>query len=296
MTNGSLPIAVVGGSGLYELDLLESAEELRIDTPFGAPSDALVRGTMAGREVVFLSRHGRGHVHTPSEVPYAANIWALKSLGVREVVSVSAVGSLREDYIPGQLVVPDQIFDRTRGTRRSTFFGDGVVAHVSFADPYCPRLRAELLDAAAEAGSPAHPAGTYVCMEGPQFSTRAESHLYREWGMDIIGMTGLPEAKLAREAELCYATLALVTDYDCWREDETAVDALTVAEVMANNVATARLVLEAALAPDPGKPRETTCTCADALANAVITDPAAITPQARERLCLLLDGGAGAAG
>jgi 5'-methylthioadenosine phosphorylase len=276
-------IGIIGGSGLYRLDALEDVQRIALPNPYGVPSDDLLVGTLAGRRVAFLARHGRGHRLPPSEIPVAANIYALKSLGVREVISISAVGSLREDFAPGDLVVPDQVVDRTRGHRTTSFFGDGVVAHVSLAEPYCSRLRPLAAKAARQATqAQVHDAGTYCCMEGPQFSTRAESNLYRSWGLDIIGMTAIPEVKLAREAELCYVGLALVTDYDCWRTDigEAAVTAGLVAEVMARNIAAAKDTLVRfieTLEPDP------VCSCQEALSDAIITEPSVVPAETRVR-------------
>lgn len=283
-----IDIGVIGGSGLYDLDQLRETEEIRCPTPYGDPSDVLMTGTLAGRRVAFLPRHGRGHRIPPSAIPVQANIYALKSLGVREVVSVSAVGSLREDFAPGDLVVPDQIVDRTHGFRAASFFGEGLVVHAPFADPYCRRLRAELTRTARQASDvTVHDGGTYCCMEGPQFSTRAESNLHRSWGMDLIGMTAVPEAKLAREAELCYVGLALVTDYDCWRSDAAeSVDASTVVDAMARSAGAAQRTLVAfigALADDPD------CACRQILSHSIITDRAAIPSAVRDRYELLVD-------
>ncbi len=249
-------IGVIGGSGLYEIDGLVDLREEIIETPFGKPSDALIIGRLQGAtsadgrpvELAFLPRHGRGHVHNPSEVPYRANIWALKSIGVDWIVSISAVGSLREEIVPGHMVIIDQFIDRTKGTRPSTFFEGGIVGHVGFADPVCGTLRTMLVEASREAGAVVHDGGTYVCMEGPQFSTRAESHLYRSWGAKVIGMTNLTEAKLAREAEISYATVAMSTDYDCWYEGHDDVTVEAVIAVIHANVATARGII-AAVAP-----------------------------------------------
>ena len=280
---GGAPVrlGVIGGSGLYALAGLEQAREVRCETPWGAPSDALLVGTLAGRPAAFLARHGRGHRLIPSEINFRANIFALKTLGVERILSASAVGSLREDVHPRDVVVPDQFLDRTRG-RPSTFFGGGVAAHVGFADPVCPELRALLGRAAREAGATVHDGGTYVCMEGPAFSTRAESRLYRSWGADVIGMTNLQEAKLAREAEICYATLALVTDYDCWHEEEEDV---TVEALLANLQANAQLAAAALRACAVALPdRREACTCGDALAMAIITSREAIPAETRERL------------
>ena len=271
-------LGVIGGSGLYELPGLEAVERLRVSTPFGDPSDEIVVGRLAGARLLFLPRHGRGHRLLPSELPFRANVWALKSLGADCLLAVSAVGSLREEIVPGHVVVPDQIIDRTRGRQdESTFFGRGIVAHVQFADPFCPRLSRALLDAADAAGATVHAGGTYVCMEGPAFSTRAESHLYRSWGAHVIGMTNLQEAKLAREAELCFATLALATDYDCWHEAHDDVQIEDILRVIAANVELARRTV-AALAPRLPAPAE--CACGRALEHAIITDrtmiPAAV--------------------
>lgn len=278
-------IGIIGGSGLYALEELEDVRELRVGTPFGDPSDALVLGTLAGRSVAFLPRHGATHRLPPTRIPARANIYALKHLGVRQVISVSAVGSLREELAPGDLVTPDQIVDRTRGERPSTFFDEGVAVHVSLADPYCDRLRGLLTDAARRATTATvHDGATYCCMEGPQFSSRAESSLYRSWGMDIIGMTALPEAKLAREAELCYAGLTLVTDYDCWHVADVSAD--TVAEVMARNGAAAQATLvELAGALDT----DAECACRRALTDAIITPPDAIPSVVRDTHSLFLD-------
>ncbi len=229
-------VGVIGGSGLYDIEGLTSARSIRVRTPFGAPSDAITVGSLEGIRVAFLSRHGRGHVLNPSEINYRANIFALKSLGVSHVISVSAVGSMKESIQPGDVAVPDQFIDLTK-RRVSTFFDDGIVAHVAFGEPICAELRQALLTAGENVGANLHRGGTYLCMEGPQFSTKAESRLYRQWGVDVIGMTNMPEAKLAREAELCYATLALVTDYDCWHETEEAVTVEAVLGTLHRNVA-----------------------------------------------------------
>ncbi|MEL7032775.1 MAG: S-methyl-5'-thioadenosine phosphorylase [Pseudomonadota bacterium] len=232
-------IGVIGGSGLYAIDGLENMQDVQVETPWGAPSDALVKGQLGNVELVFLPRHGKGHRLTPTTVPYRANIDALKRLGCTDVLSISACGSLQEQYAPGDFVMVDQFIDRTFA-REKTFFGPGMVAHVSVADPICSRLSQLAGDAAQAAGAKTHRGGTYLAMEGPQFSSRAESHLYRQWGCDVIGMTNMPEAKLAREAELPYATIAMVTDYDCWREDEAHVEVTNVLEVMAANTAKAK--------------------------------------------------------
>ena len=244
-------IAFIGGSGLYDIDGLTDAEQVIIDTPFGQPSDAVTVGTLEGRRVAFLARHGKGHRHLPSEIPFRANIYALKLLGVKRIISVSAVGSLQEGIAPLDMVVPDQIIDRTRG-RVSTFFGDGVAAHVGFADPFCPELRRALVETARNRPVTVHDGGVYVVMEGPQFSTRAESNLYRSWEASIIGMTALPEAKLAREAEICYATLALVTDYDVWHQSEAEVSVDLVVANLMKNVETTQSLLPDLSARVPG--------------------------------------------
>jgi 5'-methylthioadenosine phosphorylase len=261
---------------------LTGAEERRLATPFGDPSDAYVLGDLGGRRVAFLPRHGRGHRLLPTELNFRANIFGFKLLGVDQILSVSAVGSMKLAYQPTDVVVPDQFFDRTRH-RPDTFFGDGLVAHVSLADPVCPALAAALGDAAEEAGATVHRGGTYLCMEGPPFSTRAESTVYRQWGVDVIGMTNLQEAKLAREAEICYATLAMVTDYDCWHESEEAVSVEAVMAVLRRNAAMGQEVIRraAALAPAPAA---RTCGCGEALRYALLTDPAAVPAATLDRL------------
>jgi len=275
-------LGVIGGSGLYELPGLEAVERLVVSTPFGDPSDELVRGRLGETRLVFLPRHGRGHRLLPSELPYRANLWALKSLGAECVVAVSAVGSLREEIVPGHVVVPDQFIDRTRArTAESTFFGRGVVAHVQFADPLCPVLSKALAAAARAAGATVHEGGTYVCMEGPAFSTRAESMLYRSWGAQVIGMTNLQEAKLAREAELCFATMALATDYDCWHPHHDDVQIDEILGVIAANVGLARRAV-AHLAP--ALPPRAGCPCPTALAHAIITDRARIPAEVKRDL------------
>ena len=277
-------IGIIGGSGLYEMEGLTEVRELEVETPFGAPSDSIVSGRLGDSRLLFLPRHGRGHRLLPSELPFRANIWALKSLGAERVIAVSAVGSLREEIRPGDLVVPDQFIDRTF-RRAGTFFGDGIVAHVAFGDPVCKDLSAALLASARRLGATVHAGGTYVCMEGPQFSTRAESELYRSWGAAIIGMTNLQEAKLAREAELCFATLALATDYDCWKQDAHDVEIADVLAVLAANVALAKRVVHdvvPALAPDPG------CGCGRALEHAIITDRARIPARVKHDLAPII--------
>ena len=273
-------LGVIGGSGLYAIEGLTAGEEVRVDTPFGAPSDAVVRGRLGDTTLLFLPRHGRGHRVAPHEINYRANVCALKRLGATHLVSLSAVGSMREAIAPGDFVVVDQLIDLTK-RRPSTFFEDGIVGHVSVADPVCEHLSAELSAAAKRAGARVHTGGTYVCIEGPQFSTRAESLLYRSWGVSVIGMTALPEAKLAREAALPYALLALATDYDCWHESEEDVTVEGVLAVMSRNVVGARrTVAELARAlPDPAASK-----AASALASAVMTAPDAVSPAARARL------------
>jgi 5'-methylthioadenosine phosphorylase len=279
-------IGIIGGSGLYNMAGLTNVREERVTTPFGDPSETLVLGELEGRKVAFLARHGRGHRLLPSELPFRANIYALKSLGVQQILSISAVGSLKEEHKPTDFVIPDQFIDRTFA-RNATFFGDGIVGHVAFGDPICANV-AKAFDAGCkEIGVVGKLGGTYVCMEGPQFSTRAESNLYRSWGADVIGMTNLQEAKLAREAEICYATLAMVTDYDCWH---TGHDDVTVEQVIAvahENAGNAQRVLKAAIRALPQGER--TCACASALKYAVMTDKAAIPPETRKKLALLLE-------
>ena len=277
-------IGILGGSGLYQMEGLEQIREIRLTTPFGRPSDKIVLGKIEGQGVAFLARHGRGHRIPPTAINYRANIYALKSLGVRRVFSVSAVGSMKESINPGHLVLPDQFIDRTT-QRMGTFFDQGVVAHVAFSDPICPMLSGVLAKASQEEGATVHRTGTYVCIEGPQFSTRAESKLYRQWGVDVIGMTNIPEAKLAREAELCYATIALVTDYDCWHETEEAVSVGAILSIMKRNVEVAQRVLRKSL---DLVHRLASCPCQSALDHAVITAQEVITPALRKRFQLLL--------
>ncbi len=277
-------IGVIGGSGLYEMQGLTDVQEMRINTPFGEPSDAIAVGSLEGVRVAFLPRHGRGHFISPSELPARANTYALKSLGVQRIIAVSACGSMKEEIAPLHIVLPDQLFDRTKG-RPSTFFGHGIVVHISFASPYCPELTEVLYKAALGVGAKAHKGGTMLVMEGPQFSTKAESRIYRSWGVDVIGMTALPEAKLAREAEMCYATLALVTDYDVWHESEEEVTVEIVVQNLIQNAETAKSIIRTAVTSLGGPP---TCTCSSALENAIITDPSKIPQEAKDRLNLLL--------
>jgi len=277
-------IGIIGGSGLYEMTELTDREERRVDTPFGEPSGPYHLGTLRGRRVAFLARHGAGHRHLPSELNFRANIFGFKVLGVRWILSASAVGSLREEIKPLDIVLPDQFIDRTRG-RISTFFGDGLAAHVGFARPLCPALSALVHEAGHAVGATVHRGGTYVCMEGPQFSTLAESNLYRSWGAHVIGMTNLQEAKLAREAEICYATLALVTDYDCWHEGH---DEVTVEMIVANLAQNARTAQQM-IADTVGRlPIGRTCECATALATAIITRPDTIPEHVKRRLAPLV--------
>ncbi|HXW05043.1 MAG TPA: S-methyl-5'-thioadenosine phosphorylase [Vicinamibacterales bacterium] len=273
-------VGIIGGSGLYEMSELTDREERAVATPFGDPSAPFVVGTLRGRRVAFLARHGVGHRLLPSELNFRANIYALKTLGVEYILSASAVGSLKEEYRPLDLVIPDQFLDRTRG-RVSTFFGRGLVAHVGFAHPFCPTLSDLAFQAGQAAGATVHRGGTYVCMEGPQFSTLAESRLYRSWGMDIIGMTNLQEAKLAREAEICYTTIALVTDYDCWHPEHEHVTVDMIVANLVQNAKTAQQVIAAAVEQ---LPFERACGCADALKYAIITRPEAVPPAVREEL------------
>ena len=277
-------IGVIGGSGLYAMTGLENVQEVQIETPFGAPSDAYITGTLQGRDMVFLPRHGRGHRIAPSALNFRANIYGLKQLGVEWVLSVSAVGSMREDIHPGDLVLPDQFFDRTR-SRISTFFDRDVVVHVAFADPVCSVLARAAHEAAVQSSATVHFGGTYLCIEGPQFSTRAESNIYRQWGVDVIGMTNLPEARLAREAELCYATLALATDYDCWHESASDVDIEAILALIHRNVELAQEVIERMT---PQVPHTRSCPCSTALQQAIITSPEFIPDAAKERLGLLI--------
>lgn len=273
-------IGIIGGSGLYQIEGLEGAEKKALSTPFGEPSEHYVVGTIAGRGVAFLARHGGGHRFSPSDINYRANIFGFKILGVEAIISVSAVGSMREERKPGDFVIPDQFFDRTKG-RPVTFFSDGIVAHVAFADPLCPVLSETLYTTGEEMGFSIYKGGTYLCIEGPQFSTRAESLIYRQWGVDIIGMTNLTEAKLAREAEICYSTLAMVTDYDCWHQTEESVSAELVMEIMQQNTLRAKQLIARAI---PRTPTARTCQCAEALKYAIVTDKELIPPETREKL------------
>jgi 5'-methylthioadenosine phosphorylase len=277
-------IGIIGGSGLYNMPGITDIQEAPQETPFGAPSDAFVLGTLEGKKVAFLARHGRGHRLLPSELNFRANIYGFKQLGVDRILSVSAVGSLKEEHKPLEFVIPDQFVDRTRH-RVDTFFGSGVVAHVAFADPVCPQLSETVTAACQRAGVVAKRGGTYLCMEGPQFSTKAESNLYRSWGMDVIGMTNLQEAKLAREAEICYVTVAMVTDYDCWHPHHDSVTVDQIVAVLVKNAENACNVVREAVAAIP---KERTCKCDSALARAIITDRSKIPQAVKDRLKLIL--------
>jgi 5'-methylthioadenosine phosphorylase len=281
-------IGVIGGSGLYRMEGMTDVEEVAVETSFGDPSDVITVGKVEGVSMAFLPRHGRGHRLSPTEIPVRANIWALKSLGVEWVISVSAVGSLREHIAPRDLIIPDQLFDRTK-SRVNSFFEGGIVVHVTFADPFCSTLSKLLLEAAHELGDvKVHEAGTYVCMEGPLFSTRAESNVYRSWGMDLIGMTALPEAKLAREAELCYATIACATDYDSWHESEESVTVEMVIGNLSANVANAQRILRSVAKKIPADRSANTCECPSALATAILTDRSKIPGEIKEKYRLLV--------
>jgi len=284
MTQGHI-VGVLGGSGLYEMDGLEDVAEVALETPFGTPSDAFITGRLGETRMVFLPRHGRGHLVSPTEINYRANLWGMKKLGVSRIISISAVGSMREDIAPGDFVLVDQFFDRTRH-RVDTFFNAGVVAHVMFADPVCEEVRQHLLAASRSIGVTTHDGGTYINMEGPQFSTRAESSIYRSWGVDVIGMTNLQEARLAREAEIGYATVAMATDYDCWHDGHDDVTVEAVIAIMHENVDRARSLIRAAA---PAVSAMGACSCDSALEFAIMTDRAQISAEARDRLGLLID-------
>jgi 5'-methylthioadenosine phosphorylase len=273
-----ISIGVIGGSGLYEMEGLTQIKSRRIATPFGKPSDDFLIGTLHGRRVAFLPRHGRGHRVLPTDINYRANIYGMKKLGVERIISVSAVGSMREEIRPGDIVVPDQFYDLTKH-RRSTFFGNGVVAHAGMADPVCADLCRVLIEAGIQVGAKVHRNGAYICMEGPQFSTRAESLTYRQWNVDVIGMTNATEAKLAREAEICYSTIALATDYDCWHHSEEAVTVEAVLEVMKHNVETSKAMIREAVRRLPA---ERTCSCGEALRNTIMT-PEKLIPAKTKR-------------
>jgi len=277
-------IGILGGSGLYHMPGFEAHEDALVTTPWGAPSDPYVVGRLAGKDVAFLARHGKGHRISPSELNYRANIYGFKKLGVERIISLSAVGSLKAEHKPLDFVIPDQFFDRTRG-RASTFFGEGLVAHISFADPVCPHLSSVVAAACEQAGVTTKRGGTYLCMEGPAFSTKAESHVYRSWGMDVIGMTNLQEAKLAREAEICYVTVAMVTDYDCWHEEHGAV---TVSDIIANLTKNAENACKVVANAVAAMPETRECKCDSALAHALLTDPKAVPEVTRKKLELLV--------
>src|ERR1043166_7180110 len=279
-------IGIIGGSGLYQMPELKDVEEVSLETPFGPPSDSFIVGTLEGERVAFLPRHGRGHRLLPTELPFRANIYAMKLLGVERILSASAVGSLQERYAPLDMVIPEQFFDRTRArARESTFFGEGIVAHITFARPVCSDLGDVLEESCRDAGVNAHRGGTYLCMEGPAFSTVAESHVYRSWGMDVIGMTNLQEAKLAREAEICYATIALVTDYDCWHPEH---DSVTVDMIVQNLVANAKTAQQVIADAVSHLPFERTCECARALEHAIITRPEFVPEQVKRHLAPII--------
>ncbi|MGK2944581.1 MAG: S-methyl-5'-thioadenosine phosphorylase [Desulfuromonadales bacterium] len=280
-----MTIGVIGGSGLYEIEGLTDIAEVRLETPFGDPSDVYITGILENVKMAFLPRHGRGHRLLPSEVPYRANIYGMKKLGVRRIISVSAVGSMKEEIVPGHIVIPDQFFDRTHGKRASTFFGQGVTGHIQFADPVCPELSSVLCDAGQRAGATVHKGGTYLCIEGPNFSTRAESMIYRSWGIDIIGMTNIPEARLAREAEICYGTVALATDYDCWHDSHDDVTVEAILAIIKQNVAMARNIILQAVRALSTAPR---CECGESLKFAIMTDRSLIPEQTRKDLDVIL--------
>jgi 5'-methylthioadenosine phosphorylase len=280
----AITIGIIGGSGLYDMAELTDREERTVTTPFGEPSGPYMLGTLRGKRVAFLARHGAGHKLMPTELNYRANIFGMKTLGVEFILSASAVGSLQERYVPQHLVIPDQFFDRTKG-RVSTFFGNGLVAHVAFAHPVCGALGAIAYESCTKAGATVHRGGSYVCMEGPQFSTLAESKLYRSWGMDIIGMTNLQEAKLAREAEICYATIALVTDYDCWHPDHDSVTVDMIIQNLVANAKTAQAVIAEAVSR---LPYTRTCECANALQHAILTRPEAVPDRVKKDLAPII--------
>ena len=278
-------IGIIGGSGLYSMPGLSKIREVKVATPFGGPSDAYVLGVLEGRKVAFLARHARGHRFLPTELNFRANIYGFKKLGVERILSVSAVGSLKEEHKPLDFVIPDQFFDRTRH-RVDTFFGNGIVAHIAFGDPICPELAKTVHGACQKAGVTGKPGGTYVCMEGPQFSTKAESNVYRSWGMDVIGMTNLQEAKLAREAEICYVTVAMVTDYDCWHPHHDSVTVDQIVAVLIKNAENAAKVVRESVA---AMPKGRNCKCGSALAHAILTDRKKIPAATKKKLSLILD-------
>lgn len=276
-----IALAVIGGSGVYDMDALADVEEIELETPFGPPSDTIVLGTLHGKRVAFLPRHGRGHRHSPTQVPYRANIWALKALGVPRIISINACGSMKERYAPRHVVIPDQIYDHTK-QRPLTFFGQGLVAHISLADPYCEELRVLAGEAVQQAGATVHMGGTFVAIEGPRFSTKAESRIFRQWGVDVIGMTVMPEAALAREAEICYASIAHVSDYDVWHETEEAVSVEMLLETLAANAELAQNALRGLIAKLAAVERD--CGCGSALAMALITQRDLIPAETKGKL------------
>jgi 5'-methylthioadenosine phosphorylase len=275
-------IGVIGGTGLYAIEGMTDVQELNLDTPFGKPSDNLILGKLNGVGITFLPRHGRGHHILPSHLPSRANIYALKSLGVEYIIAINSCGSFKDELKPGSLLVPDQVIDRTQG-RQNTFFGDGIVAHVSMADPFCPVLNQVLYQSAQDAGADVHSGGTYIAMEGPAFSTRAESYLYKAWGADVIGMTIFPEAKLAREAEICYSSIGCITDYDCWKEECVTAD--VIIGYMKQNIAMAKKIIKMTVARIPEKRN---CACGDSLKNAIVTAPATMTLTQKKKYDLLI--------
>jgi len=280
-------IGIIGGSGLYKIGGFEGLKEVAVDTPFGKPSDKFITGTLEGKDCAFLPRHGRGHTILPSELNYRANIYAMKSLGVDAIISISAVGSLKKELKPLDMVVVDQFIDRTNQARPTTFFGDGIVAHVAFANPVCPGIAKVLYETGKEARATMHKRGTYINMEGPMFSTKAESHLYRKWGVDIIGMTNMPEARLAREAGICYATMAMVTDYDCWHEDE-GIESVTLEMILENfnkNAAKAKEIIKSAV---KAMPADRDCGCSSALEHAIVTMPEDIPAKRKKELDIII--------
>jgi len=280
-------IGIIGGSGFYHIDGMKDVKRVGVKTPFGEPSDEYVTGSLEGADVVFLARHGKGHTILPGELNYCANIWGMKKLGVDRIISVSACGSLKEELKPLDIVIPDQFIDRTNQARRMTFFGDGAVAHIGFSDPVCPDLSKALYDAGKKAGVAMHLGGTYINMEGPQFSTKAESALYRSWGVDIIGMTNMGEAKTAREAEICYATLACITDYDCWRMNEVCetVSIEMIIQNLLKNVEVSKSIVKTVL---PVLKKSRTCACASALKDAIVTKPEAMPAVTKKKLELII--------
>ncbi len=278
-------IGIISGSGLYDIEGIKDIEKIQLDTPFGRASSEFILGNLEGKEVVFLPRHGRGHAILPSELNYRANIYGMKKLGVERIISVSAVGSLKEEIKPRDFVLADQFVDRTNQARKTTFFGQGIVAHIGFAEPVCPVLAKTLYEAAKELGINIHSRGTYLNMEGPAFSTRAESFLYKSWGMDVIGMTNMPEARLSREAEICYVTLAMVTDYDCWHAEEETVSADLIIQNMKKNIQNAKRLIKLAITKVP-KARD--CLCSRALKDAIITSPKEISAEARKKLDIII--------